>query len=84
MSGVCQNIDLPPPHQSPLTVRRVCVVYPPAFGAGGDTLAGWRGGWGSIFWKTPDTALYSTYASSLCLIHNMTSGVKEAAEANDQ
>jgi hypothetical protein len=21
-------------------------VYPPAFGAGEDTLAGWRGGWG--------------------------------------
>jgi hypothetical protein len=32
----------------------------PAFGAGEDTLSGWREGWGSIFWKTPDTALYST------------------------
>jgi hypothetical protein len=36
-------------------------------GAGEDTLAGCRGGRGSIFWKTPDTALYSTYASTLCL-----------------
>ncbi len=26
-------------------------------------LAGWGGGGGSIFWKTPDTALYSTYVS---------------------
>jgi hypothetical protein len=24
-------------------------------------------GWGSIFWKTPDTALYSTYISTWCL-----------------
>jgi hypothetical protein len=28
---------------------------------GEDTLAGWRGGEGAIFWKTPDPALYSTY-----------------------
>jgi hypothetical protein len=34
--------------------------HPPLRGE--DTLAGWRGGVGrSIFWKTPDTALYSTY-----------------------
>ncbi len=26
-----------------------------------------RGVGGSIFWKTPDTALYSTYVSTLCL-----------------
>jgi hypothetical protein len=32
---------------------------------GDDTLAGWRGGWRSIFWKTPDTALHSTYVNTL-------------------
>jgi hypothetical protein len=32
---------------------------------GEDTLAGWRGGEGSKFWKAPDTALYSTYVSTL-------------------
>jgi hypothetical protein len=58
MSGVFQNIDPPPPHHP-------ASVYPPVFGAGEDTLAGWRGGGGSIFWKTPDTALYSTYVSTL-------------------
>jgi hypothetical protein len=44
MSGVFQNIDSPPPH-------RPASVYPPppAFGAGGGTLAGWRvGGWGIV------------------------------------
>jgi hypothetical protein len=30
---------------------------------GEDTLAGWRGGGGSIIWKTPDKALYSTYVN---------------------
>jgi hypothetical protein len=50
MSGVFQNIYPPPP---PPLVR------------GEDTHAGWRGGGGSIFWKTPDTALYSTYVSTL-------------------
>ncbi len=55
MSCVFQNIDPPPTHR-PANVT----VYP--FGAGGeDTLAGWKGGGGSIFWKTPDTALYSTH-----------------------
>jgi hypothetical protein len=39
MSGVFQNIDPPPPH-------RPVGVYPPAFGEGGDILAGWRVGWG--------------------------------------
>jgi hypothetical protein len=28
-------------------------------GGGEDTVAGWRGGGGSIVRKTPDTALYS-------------------------
>ncbi len=41
MSGVFQNIDpSPPPPSSP---PGVCVTS--AFGAGEDTLAGWRGGW---------------------------------------
>jgi hypothetical protein len=40
MSGVFLNIDPPPP--SPPGVR-----VPPAYGAGEDTLAGWKGGcWG--------------------------------------
>jgi hypothetical protein len=34
---------------------------------GEDTLAAWRGGAGSIVWKTPDTALYSIYVSTLWL-----------------
>jgi hypothetical protein len=33
---------------------------------GEDTLAGRRGVGGSIFRKTPDTALYSIYVSTLC------------------
>jgi hypothetical protein len=41
MSGVFLNIDPQPP-----SARRVCT---PAFGAGEDTLAGWKGGcWGVI------------------------------------
>jgi hypothetical protein len=36
MSGVFQNIDPPPPH-------RPASVYPPAFGAGGDTPVGGEG-----------------------------------------
>ncbi len=55
MSGVFQNIDPSPPGE--------CV--PPAFGAGEDTLAGCRGAGGSIVRKTLDTALYSTYVSTL-------------------
>jgi hypothetical protein len=60
MSCVFQNIDPPPP--TPLSARRLCNVYPPPLLRGEDTLAGWRGG--SIFWKTQDTALYSTYIES--------------------
>ncbi len=42
---------------TPLTARRVCSV-PPAFGAGGGhTHWAGLGVWGSIFWKTPGTAL---------------------------
>ncbi len=60
MSLVFQNIYPPPP--SP---PGDCV--PPAFGAGG-RLTRWveKGvGGGSVFWKTRDTALYSTYVSAL-------------------
>ncbi len=66
----------------PLTARRVCT---PAFGAGGRThLLGGDGGGRSMFWKTSDTALYSTYVSTLLpwwrLVwwHN-----KQADEPND-
>ncbi len=61
MFDVFRNIDpaagecVPSPPPSP----------PPAFGGGEGTLAGWRGGGGSIVWKTPDTALYSEYVSTL-------------------
>jgi hypothetical protein len=62
MSGVFLNIDPPPPH-------RPASVYPLVRGK--DTLAAWMDGegvgGGSIFWKTPDTALYSAYVSTLWL-----------------
>jgi hypothetical protein len=54
MSGVFQYIDPPPPD-------RPSSVYPLLWGREGG-----EGGGGSIFWKTPDTALYSTYVSTLC------------------
>jgi hypothetical protein len=38
---------------------------PPPLVRGEDTLAGWRGGRGSIVRKTPDSALYSIYLSTL-------------------
>jgi hypothetical protein len=60
MSGVFQNVN---PH--PLTARRVYIYIPPPLVRGEDTLARERGGGGSTFWKTPDTALYSTYVSTL-------------------
>jgi hypothetical protein len=61
MSGVFRNID-PPPH-------RGASVHPPPLSLvrGEDTLAGWRGGGGSIVRKTQDTALYSMYVSTLLL-----------------
>jgi hypothetical protein len=43
-----------------LASSKILTPHPPR---GEDTLAGWRGGGvggGSIFWKTQDTALYST------------------------
>ena len=62
MSGVFQNIDPPYPNPSP---PGECV--PPAFGAGGRTHSlGEEGGGVSIVRKTPDTALYSVYVSTLC------------------
>jgi hypothetical protein len=61
MSGVFKNIDHTPPH------RPASVCPPPLVRGEGDTLAGRRGGGGSIFWKTTDTALYYTYVSTLCL-----------------
>jgi hypothetical protein len=61
MSLVFHNIDPPPP--SP---PAECVPPPPPpLVRGEDTLAGWRKGWGVKFWKTRDTALYSTYVSTL-------------------
>jgi hypothetical protein len=40
-------------------------VPPPPLVRGQDILTGWRGGGGSIVRKTPDTALYSFYVSTL-------------------
>jgi hypothetical protein len=53
MSGVFQIIDPPPPSPT-----GECV--PPAFGAGVGHIRWVERGWGSKFWKTPNTALYST------------------------
>jgi hypothetical protein len=58
MSGVFQNVDPPPPHHP-------ASVYPPLLVRGGTHSLGGEGGGESIFWKTPDTALYSTYVSFL-------------------
>jgi hypothetical protein len=63
MSGVFQTIDPPPPH-------RPASVYPPSLVRGEDPLAWGKGGGGSIVWKTPDSALYSAYVSTLCPIFN--------------
>jgi hypothetical protein len=59
MSGFFRNFDPPPPH-------RMASVNPPVRGE--DTLSGWRGcggGGGQWFRKTPDTALYAIYVSTL-------------------
>jgi hypothetical protein len=56
MSCVFKNIDPQPP-------LRPVSVYPLPLLRGEDTLAGWRGGWGS-----QDTALYSTYIESSLLL----------------
>jgi hypothetical protein len=60
MSGFFQNIAPPPPHHP------ASVYPPPLVRRGEETLAGGEGGGRSIFWKTPETALYSTYVSTLC------------------
>ncbi len=49
----------------PPTPHRPANVYPPPLVRGEDTLAEWRGGGGSIVRKTPDSALYSIYVSTL-------------------
>jgi hypothetical protein len=66
MAGVSPNID-PPPPSPPCEC-----VPPPPFWCGGRThsLVG-EGGGGSIFWKTSDTALYSTYVSTLCYTYSV-------------
>ncbi len=54
---------------TPHPTHRPASVYPPPFPPplvrGEGTIAGWRGGGGSIVRKTPDTALYSIYAITL-------------------
>jgi hypothetical protein len=58
MSGVFRNIDPPPP-------LRPASVYPRLW-CGGIVHTRWvEKGWGSIVRKTPDTALYSIYVSTL-------------------
>jgi hypothetical protein len=68
MSGVFRKIEPPPPH-------RPVSMYPPPLVRGEDTLGGWRGGGGSIVRKTPDTALYSIYVSTLCVGGDWMSGL---------
>ncbi len=48
---------------TPLSARRVCT--PRLLVRGRTHSLGGEGGGGSIFWKTSDTALYSTYVSAL-------------------
>ncbi len=67
MSGVFKNIDPPPPH------RPASVSSPRPWCGGRTHSLGREWGGGSIFWKTPVTALYSTYASTLCSSHSATS-----------
>ncbi len=61
MSGVFRNTD--PPTLSPPGECVLCTPSPLV--RGDDTLAGGRRGGGSIVQKTPDTALYSIYVSTL-------------------
>jgi hypothetical protein len=62
------------PH--PLTSRRVCTPPPPPLvRGGGHTRWVERGVGGSIYGKTPDTALYSTYVSTLWVEGNKYSEV---------
>ncbi len=55
-----QNTDS---HSQPNSVRlSVSMSVPYYFFIPWDRLAGWRGGWGSIFWKTREIRLPSTVA----------------------
>jgi hypothetical protein len=56
MSVVFQNIDPPPPHH-----RLASHCVPPAFGAGEDTLAVWRGGLGGQY--------FGRHQTLLCTLH---------------
>ncbi len=56
------NVWRLPKHWPPTTSPPGERVYPTAYGAAGE---GHTGG-GSIVWKTPDTALYNIYVSTLC------------------
>jgi hypothetical protein len=52
---------------TPLTAPGECVPPPPTPLGGGGRHTRWvERGWGSIVRKTPDTALYSVYESTLC------------------
>ncbi len=75
MSGVFQNIDLPLPH-FPAT------VYPPAFGTGGGHTRWVERGWG-VFYKTPDTALYSSYVSTLQILYIFGGRIRSSEAAMD-
>jgi hypothetical protein len=60
-----ESSEILTPH--PLTARRrMCLWF------GGRTYSlGGEGVGGSIVWKTPDTALYSIYVSTLCIMHKV-------------
>jgi hypothetical protein len=62
MSGVFKILTPHPPH-------RPVSVYPRFWCEGRTDSLGGVEGWGSIFWKTPDTALYSTNVSTLWCVH---------------
>ncbi len=68
------KILTPPPTLS-LPGECVSVCIPLPLVRREDTLAGWRGVGGSIFWKMPYTALYSTYVSTLWFCHWLPLGI---------
>jgi hypothetical protein len=73
MSCVFQNIDPPPPS-------------PPGLCCGGRTHSpDGEGGGGSIFWKTQDTALYSTYIEyTLCILFKIFVKIQNKAKKLDE